>query len=157
MGDLYPTTSELAGAPVDTAEESVEGNSYAALFRADGPTTWSNPWNASFTQYPRCCSIAPDNCKRCANVDKSEFSHMGYSMRTASWRYTEWAVWNGAKLSPEWVADPTAPSALTELYDHRADTGTGPETWNDFENENVAGGNPDIVSALSARLRNFFA
>ena len=42
--------------------------------------------------------------------------YMGYSIRTSSWRYTEWAAWDGALLKPRWNV-----SAGVELYDHAAD------------------------------------
>ena len=86
--DLYPTLAELAGVPVTrAANESIEGDSYASLF-AEGaqPATevWSNRWNASFTQYPRCGeTVSPGgapgfgSAKRCANVEKTAFVYMG--------------------------------------------------------------------------------
>jgi hypothetical protein len=84
---------------------------------------------------------------------------MGYSARTTEWRYTEWAEWDGATLSPKWMPENklTDPASLLELYDHRQDTGTGPEMWNLFENENVAAANPSVVKALSAKIRAFYA
>jgi hypothetical protein len=89
-------------------------------------------------------------------VPKYNFSYMGYSIRTTEWRYTEYAQWDGPNLKPIWMADPTAPNALVELYDHRADSGSGANMWNDFENENLASSMADVVRALSARVRGFF-
>ena len=81
----------------------------------------------------------------------------GYSIRTEQWRYTEWAEWDGAKLKPVWMPDPTATGALAELYDHSKDTGAGASMWNDFENENLAAANPAVVKSLSERIRAFYA
>lgn len=168
--DHYPTIAELAGVPVTAAaHETIEGFSYASLFTSGAnpaTTVWMNMYNASFTQYPRCGS-APEHpggpptfsgAKRCANVVKAKFAYMGYSMRTTEWRYTEWALWNGTSLKPEWTLRPTAPDALVELYNHAGDTGNnGPPMWDDFENANLAGANPEVVTELSGRLRAFFA
>ena len=92
-----------------------------------------------------------------AGVPKHNFSYMGYSIRTDRWRYTEWAEWNGPSLEPVWMANPAAPGALVELYDHALDTGSGKDMWNLFENENVAHANGGAVRQLSARIRAFFA
>ena len=175
--DLYPSLSEMAmgtvAGRIDPSVESVEGESYSSLFDAaltpdPSKRLWTNRHNASFTQYPRCCGDAlhPHTCatdgsfntnKRCAGVPKHNFSFMGYSLRTERWRYTEWAVWDGPALRPVWEADPTAPGALVELYDHANDSGSGKDMWNLFENANVAHSNSDIVQELSGRIRSFFA
>jgi iduronate 2-sulfatase len=170
--DLYPTFAELAGIAVTAdAHESIEGSSYASLFATGAKPSkmvWTNTHNASFTQYPRCGeTINADGSPgfqapiRCASVSKEKFVFMGYSMRTTRWRYTEWAPWNGAKLKPEWCADPTVKNALVELYDHEGDSlaagAVGQKTWDDFENVNVASQNEDLVKELSQRLRAFYA
>lgn len=81
--DMYPTLCELCGLPLP---EGLEGSSMAPLL--DNP---NRPWKkAAFSQYPRGGNI------------------MGYSVRTAEWRYTEWA---------EQGRDPVG----VELYDHRSD------------------------------------
>ena len=75
----YPTLSALAGIPV-TAGESIEGDSYAALFDDPHHAVASSPaFAAAYTQYPRCnkgVAITPENVLgncRCANVPKQEF------------------------------------------------------------------------------------
>ena len=151
--DLYPTFAELAGIPVTrAANESIEGESYALLFAPNAmpaTTVWSNAHNASFTQYPRCgetidrADVPHFNAStRCTSVPKTNFKYMGYSMRTAGWRYTEWAEWDGKTLSPQWTSNLFKRGALVELYDHRDDSlaagAVGQKTWDDFENENVA-------------------
>ena len=126
--DLYPTTAELAGVPVQAAAHEscvqptpchgsgsgsgsgsgclsvsvglsglwarrIEGSSYAALFApgaTPASTVWTNSHNASFTQYPRCGETQLPGggpnftaAVRCANVAKTEFAYMGFSMRTS--------------------------------------------------------------------------
>eukprot|EP01065_Artemidia_motanka_P017535 TRINITY_DN2098_c0_g1_i1.p1 TRINITY_DN2098_c0_g1~~TRINITY_DN2098_c0_g1_i1.p1 ORF type:complete len:645 (+),score=198.09 TRINITY_DN2098_c0_g1_i1:62-1936(+) len=152
--DLYPTTAELAGIPVPSSE-SIEGKSYAALLDAPSDT---EGFDAAYTQYPRCCVGSPPynftRNKRCAQVKKEDFTYMGYSLRSPEWRYTEWAVWDGAKLKPKWGTMPNA----TELYDHRGDTGKGVTVFDDFENENLAfkPEHAGTVSQLSKQLRAFY-
>ena len=53
-------------------------------------------------------------------VERTDFTYMGYIMRTDRWRYTEWVGWNGTNLSPIWNA-----LRASELYDHIDDLGTG--------------------------------
>ena len=175
--DLYPTLAEMAGlGAVDPAVESIEGSSYAVLFDAsvtpdpEAPSAfWASTANASFTQYPRCCTSAPhfdpakplgEQCAngsavhRCTSTPKDNFTFMGYSMRTVEWRYTEFARWAGVN-QPVWS---DVPHALCELYDHRGNTGRTKATFEDFENENPANdpAHADTVRALSKRLRAFF-
>merc|ERR1711998_258739 len=118
--DLYPSTAELAGIPVDDSTESIDGASWAHLL--DQPS--ANHKDAVYSQYPRCWnskhpqdeSAFPDMA-RCSQVDKQDFAYMGYSVRTDSWRYTEWAKWDGSSLEAVW-----SKSAGVELYDHAHDT-----------------------------------
>ena len=105
--DVYPTLAELAGLP---RPEGLEGTSFAPLL--DDP---DRPWkSAAFTEHPRSLGEV-----------------MGRSMRTARFRYTEWA--HGAEVIGR------------ELYDHERD----PE-----ENVNIAT-RPDsaaTVAELAAKL-----
>ena len=55
---------------------------------------------------------------------------MGLSVRTDSYRYTEWLKWNGADLTVQWDG-----VLGVELYDHSNDTGM---SFDSFENVNVA-------------------
>ena len=50
------------------------------------------------------------------------------SVRTASWRYTEWVTWDGSALRPVWDAQ----VAAVELYDHRGEE-TYPTNFNEGE------------------------
>lgn len=106
--DLYPTLIDLAGLPVDAA--GLEGRSFSPLLAA--PDT---PWKrAAFSQYRR---------------NKA----MGYSMRTARYRYTEWRGQDDGEVKAR------------VLFDHALDPG---------ENVNIAADEThrDLVSVLSRQL-----
>ena len=51
----------------------------------------------------------------------SDIDFMGYSLRSDTWRFTQWVKWNKTSLEPIWKS-----VALneTELYDHTNDNGT---------------------------------
>lgn len=110
--DLFPTLADAAGLPaLDLCPENSsmvqlcrEGSSLMPLVHSS-----KSPWKRRvFSQYPR------------------DGNHiMGYSMRTARYRYTEWARFEG---KPEYRPDWDKLDGV-ELYDH----GTDPE-----ENHNRA-------------------
>jgi len=107
--DIYPSLSELAGLPLPAG---LEGASFTRLL--DDPKQAGK--QAAFSQYPRPGQKA-----------------MGYTMKTARYRYTEWQREGGEIIA-------------VELYDHRGDP---------HENVNVAG-RPEhnaLVAALSAQLK----
>ena len=82
--DIYPTLSNLAGVPVPS---QLEGTSFVPVLENPG-----RPWkSAAFSQYPRD-------------------PLMGYSMRTARYRFTVWVN----------RADHAKIDAI-ELYDHQTD------------------------------------
>jgi formylglycine-generating enzyme len=92
--DLFPTLIELAQLP---PIDGLEGESFLPLLK--NPKAPGKP--AAFTQHPR-----PWGMK---NPEGTEAEAMGYSTRTADWRYTEWRAWRtGAVLA-------------RELYDESAD------------------------------------
>ena len=93
--DIYPTLSELAGLPLPG---HLEGTSFKPLLD-DPQRLWKT---AAFSQYPR----------------SQQGGLMGYSMRTARYRFT---VWVNNKVHSRVDA--------VELYDHQAD----PQ-----ENQNIA-------------------
>ncbi|UCD30336.1 MAG: sulfatase [Planctomycetota bacterium] len=104
--DIYPTLCELCNLPIP---EGLEGTSLVPVMNDPG-----RPWKkAAFSQYPR----GP---------------HMGYSMKTDRYRYTEWA---------EKGKEPVG----IELYDHQND----PD-----ENVNIANRpeNKELVAKLSKML-----
>jgi hypothetical protein len=69
---------------------------------------------------------------------------MGYSMRTARWRYTEWLEFDCKNITTNPMATCADRGKLapqfgrvvgTELYDHLGD---GADNFDAFENENLA-------------------
>jgi hypothetical protein len=47
-------------------------------------------------RYPRCPEYSmytQSSQYECLNVPKQNISRMGFSVRTADWRYTEWRLW----------------------------------------------------------------
>ncbi len=106
--DLYPSLCDLAGLP---RPQHLEGHSFADLLQAPGRPGK----DAAISQYPR------------GDV-------MGYSLRTARYRFTRWPA-----------GDATGGVEACELYDHVTDPG---------ETVNLAG-RPEfepLVSRLAARL-----
>ncbi len=108
--DIYPTLSELAGLPLPAG---LEGASFRPLL--DDPQLAWKP--AAFSQFPR-----------------PQWQTMGYTMRTARYRYTEW------------MHQATGALLAAELYDHREDP---------RENVNLAGESrrKALAARLSAQLR----
>ena len=113
--DLYPTVVDVAEAgPVpplcpkvsSAVPLCVEGVSFAPLLSAPRGA-WKS---AAFSQYPR---MAP-----------SGNTYMGYTLRDARYRYTEWPVYFGW---PTWAPDwgKAYPRGHVELYDHVTDPGEG--------------------------------
>lgn len=92
--DLYPTLTDLCGLP---SPAGLEGTSLRQVL-ADTTATVKP---AAFTQHPR-----PAYYDR---TDKGVPDAMGYSVRTAQARYTEWRDWQTGKL------------LAAELYDHADD------------------------------------
>jgi hypothetical protein len=68
---------------------------------------------------------------------------MGFSVRDAEFRYTEWKLWDGGTLQPVW-----SEMVAVELYDHRGDNG---QDFNRWENENLAA--EPSMTAVVARLK----
>jgi len=128
--DLAPTIAELAGIPIPQ-DETFDGTSMLPLLRGDAGIAVKP---AAFSQYARAVRSAgePWKSNNCIHTARDEFTHMGYTIRTEEWRYTEWVEWNGTALAPVWGS-----VAGRELYDHRNET-VYPTDFNARENENLA-------------------
>jgi len=87
--DIYPSLCDLAGL---TKPDGLEGTSFVPLL-VSPERTWKQ---AVFSQYPR-------------NGNKV----MGYSIRTARYRYTEW--------QSNWQTSAKTKVLARELYDHKSD------------------------------------
>jgi iduronate 2-sulfatase len=140
--DIFPTLVEAAGLGTldtcseDTAAEEIlctEGTSLIPLIDDPASADWKE---AVFWQFPRGAPIS-DTVKKC----------MGYSIRTESYRYTEW-------ITLELTDDDGY--AYTQLWDDLCDHAELYDLTNDEEeNTNVydESAYTDIVTELSARLQ----
>ena len=100
----------------------------------------------------------------CEGVPSHNISFMGYTVRTASFRYTEWLQFDCSTQDPmSHCADPAHASpqwdqlVATELYDHRG-APPYPTDFDASENENVAANvsHAAVIAELGARLRAMF-
>lgn len=148
--DLAPTVAELAGIDMPDDEE-FDGTSLVPMLMQ--PETQVK--QIAFSQYPRKVQHPSRMYFKNSILwrDRSTFTHMGYSVRTDAWRYTEWLPWNGTTLKPVWDE-----VFARELYDHRNETHY-PTNFDAGEEENVAGkhGYAEIVASLSKMVRAQFA
>jgi iduronate 2-sulfatase len=101
--DLFPTLSDLCGLP---KVPGLEGTSLVPVLR--DPTHPVKP--AAYTQHPRPSYYdrEPEKVPRA----------MGYSVRTAAVRYTEWRDWRtGATIARELYEEADAPAEIRSLPD----------------------------------------
>jgi len=137
--DIYPTVAILAGLP---PAPDLDGSDLSPVWK----NTNASINGVSFSEYPRCAP--PDAAwtpepghatpQSCVTTHRSNFTIMGYSVRTDVWRCTFWMWWNGEKLEADWARAPVA----IELYSHEGDTEAD---FDAFENTNVASQNEAIV------------
>lgn len=127
--DLYPTIASLAGLAMPP---DVDGIDLTPLLNQPEPQAPLK--KAVFSEYPRCpkdLATPWDDHTSCVHTERSNFTAMGYSVRTDGWRYTLWLHWDGANLQGDFTRTPIA----VELYTHAGDTGANLDA---FENVNVA-------------------
>ena len=120
--DVYPTLVDLCGLPAAT---ELEGRSLAAVL-AD-PTAAVK--EAAYTQHPR--PSYPDR------TEKGVPDAMGYSVRTARYRYTEWRDWESGRVVGR------------ELYDHATDP-------DELTNAIAAPADPAAAAAAQRQLHERF-
>lgn len=144
--DIFPTLSTLAGLPVPAGVDGIDQSSVVL----GGAKRMAAPLrDAAYHQYPSCGTPTFNHTRQqCNNVPKHEFDAMGYSVRTAEWRYTIWLMWDKERLVPRWDGD-----FAEELYDHRGDDSTSFDRW---ENVNLAAQEPATAARLRQKLRAFF-
>ena len=147
--DVLPTIVELSGVTVPMGEPSYDGTSLVPMLRDSSASVKT----FAQSQYPRRVTNPSKPWERNSIIhhNRSSFTHMGYSVRTLHWRYTEWVTWNGSSLAPEWE-HPVA----CELYDHRNET-VFPTSFNgNEEGVNVVDRFPSVAKRLSAVVRRVF-
>ena len=101
--DLMPTLIDAAGfLPQVLSTEALDGDSFLPLLAPANLTAneqkasvWTKEY--AFSQYPRCMnsSMAKEppytpNRDACCGHEPGEFTHMGLSVRSKGWRYSEW-------------------------------------------------------------------
>ena len=152
--DLYKTLADLTGVPLPT------DNSHPVMGRSLKPAMAGglHPNNYSFSQFAKVgkgVASAFGVCMSCHPSGSGAADFMGFSVRSADFRWTEWFRYDKEAGAPMWDKD----SAAAELYDHRGDLGDG-RSFDDFENENLENSTePELVAAraeLRAALRAQF-
>ena len=152
LSDLYPTIMELAGVPLPPGE-TLDGASLVPAMQGS-----AGPRPHALSVYPRCPADTRNSSDMfasndCCTVERSAFFSLGVSLRTDTWRYTEWPLWNGSVLAPQW----DAPLIGAELYNHTGDDGSNFdgafEVVNLAEDAAYAG----LRTQLSAQLRTAYA
>tara|TARA_B110000208_G_scaffold176848_1_gene223557 strand:+ start:151 stop:3924 length:3774 start_codon:yes stop_codon:yes gene_type:complete len=146
--DLYPTVAELAGLP---SPPDVDGASLMPAFL--DPTAPAGAKDYAFSEFPQCPSDPKTNLwhteRGCQNVAREQIKFFGFSIRSASFRYTEWHPW-----SPQLKADWNTMTGV-ELYDYRSVDMTD---FDQFDRVNVADA-PEHAAAqaeLAAALRSHY-
>ncbi|GIX89038.1 iduronate 2-sulfatase [Caerostris extrusa] len=144
--DLFPTLAEI----VDIAIPPL-CRVYSTIFCSEGLSFYpliehliTDPWvdfswkTATFSQYPRP-SLSPRNDSDQPAL--KDIKYMGYSIRTARFRYTEWVKFDKQHFKPDW------PVIISrELYDHKYDNS---EMNNVSDNDEYA----NMVIELSKKIK----
>ena len=152
--DLYKTLDELAGIPLPAHDskpvqgvslvqamngsQGGNGTIYQYAFSQFAKSGTGGAWDGK--QWGTCMGCFPTG--QPAGTGGGAANFMGFSVRSSSWRYTEWIPYNKTGGFPEWSHG----AAAWELYDHRLDKG---DSFDDFENANMA--NDTSAAAVAAR------
>lgn len=126
--DMYPTISSLAG--IETAPPDLDGVDLSPLIRGDVDRVK----DFAFSEYPRCpinVSEPWSDRTSCVFTPRENFTAMGLSVRTPTFRYNVWLHWRGDELRGDFNRDPIG----EELYAHNNDNESD---FNAFENVNLA-------------------
>lgn len=116
------TAIELASGQAAPSDLN-DGVSYADVVLGN-TTTVASPRGfteaLAFSTYPRCFNNPDPVSDPCTETTDTDFSHMGLTVRSRNYRYTEWRLWNGSNCTPRFDADPVE----VLLFDHTTDPGT---------------------------------
>jgi len=166
--DIMPTLLEEAGIKIPTCPTNAkasrktllctEGKSLSSLLRK--PSTPDDPDAASYSQFPRpehpskqpALSGFDLLCQSEGNVKKGSCPNkMGYTIRTAGYRYTAWVGFNKCSNSscPDVLADWDTWYG-EELYNHSTALLVGGKDSYDVETVNIA--NATGAQAVKAKL-----
>ena len=130
---------------------------FTALLKPPRPARWlrhvvgcvqsSRSWAIHSGAFSNRAAHRPPQSGQCASMP----SHPGVC-RTDTWRYTEWATWNGTSLRPEWDKLVGA-----ELYAHPAGHASTCDAsvngcFDEYENVNVLASEPAAAKAMSEKL-----
>lgn len=152
LTDLFPTISALADVPLPPGE-ALDGASLVPLLSGG-----AGPRDFALSVYPRCPADTVNasdmyRANDCCTVERSAFFSLGVSLRTDGWRYTEWPLWNGSALAPDW----SAPLIGVELYNHSGDDGTSFDSAAEVVNRADDPALAPLRAQLSAQLREAYA
>ena len=85
----------------------------------------------------------------CFQVPREHIDFVGYSMRTADYRYTEWLHFDGEALHGDFTR-----RVARELYSHKTDPGNDPDV---SENENIVdSADAELLEQLHNMLESGF-
>ena len=145
--DLYKTLSELAGIPVPTDNSHpVMGHSLVSAMA--GGVHSSNYSFSQFAKTGKSVATAWGTCMGCHPSGHGAADYMGFTVRSAAWRWTEWVKYDKQAGAPAWSDG----SVAQELYDHREDKGDW-ASFDDFENENLCNSTDAAATAAIAELK----
>ena len=181
---------DLSPALAQVAQQRLQGRGISGGSAAvEDVSNWSTSSaaaglrNFTLSVYPRCPADVTNSSNfwkhnDCTFTERTEFPFFGISIRTETFRYTEWRAWNGSQLAPvlgssdekqqqqqqqegavvTGAAGRGANPALiaVELYDHTGDDGNSFDGA--YEVVNLAG-NPSYASQqaqLAALLRSSY-
>ena len=155
--DVFPTVAAIGGLPPPDNVDGVDVSSLLAPSVLLAASASAAPdLSAAYHQYPACgCSSAtPATCYNqtragCNGTPKNKLGYMGYTVRTAEWRYTVWYPWQNKTLTPDWAAE-----YAEELYNHVGDDSF---EMDKYENVNEAKANPAVADKLRAQIKGFFS
>jgi arylsulfatase A-like enzyme len=94
------TVAALAGLP---PPPNMDGTSLVQAFH--DPAAPARPTDYAFSEFPQCPTDPNISLWHtrggCQNVVREEIGFFGFSIRSASYRYTEWHPWSAA-LKADW-------------------------------------------------------